>query len=112
METIDRQTLRQWMNEDSEFVLIETLPEENFRKEHIPGAINIPAGDEEFDDKVRAAVPDKERPVVVYCANTECPASPKAGRRMEELGYTRVYDYEAGKADWKAADLELERRAA
>lgn len=112
METIDRQQLKKWMDEKRDFVLIEALPEENFRKEHLPGAINIPVKDERFEDKIRESVPDTEKPVVVYCANTDCPASPEAGRKMEAMGYSKVFDYEAGKEDWKQAELELERRAA
>lgn len=44
--------------------LVEALPEEEYREGHLPGAISLPlkqltAG--------RAAVLDRERPVVVYC---------------------------------------------
>ena len=31
--------------------------------------------------------------------------SPRAAARLESLGFTRVYDYEAGKSDWLAAAL-------
>jgi hypothetical protein len=44
----------------------------------------------------------------VYCYDTDCDASPKAARRMEDLGYQTVYDYEAGKVDWKEAGLPVE----
>ena len=39
----------------------------------------------------------------------DCPASPKAGQRMEELGYQNVFDYEAGKQDWQEAGLPIEK---
>lgn len=112
MHTIDRDKLKRWLDSGRDFTLIEVLPEESFRKEHLPGAINIPVADDDFGQRVREAVPDKDETVVVYCANTECPASPRAARKMEEMGYTDVHDYEAGKEDWKEAELELERRAA
>ena len=38
--------------------------------------------------------------------------SPRAAARLESLGFTKVYDYEAGKADWLAAALPSEGRAA
>ena len=50
----------------------------------------------------------KSRTVIVYCLNAECDASPKAVRRMEKLGYKNVFDYEAGKVDWKEAGLPVE----
>jgi 3-mercaptopyruvate sulfurtransferase SseA len=34
--------------------------------------------------------------------------SPRAACRLEALGFTRVYDYVDGIADWKAAGLPLE----
>ena len=37
--------------------------------------------------------------------------SPRAACRLEALGFENVYDYELGKADWKAAGLPLEGTA-
>lgn len=34
--------------------------------------------------------------------------SPRAASRLESLGFRRVYDYAAGKADWGSAGLPLE----
>ncbi len=34
--------------------------------------------------------------------------SPRAASRLERLGFRRVYDYAAGKADWGSAGLPLE----
>jgi CBS domain-containing protein len=38
--------------------------------------------------------------------------SPRAAWRLEALGFPEVYDYAAGKADWAAAGLPVEGRAA
>ena len=38
--------------------------------------------------------------------------SPRAAARLESLGFTKVYDYEAGKSDWLASPLPTEGRAA
>ena len=38
--------------------------------------------------------------------------SPRAAARLESLGFTKVYDYEAGKADWLATPLPTEGRSA
>src|SRR6266852_2710020 len=37
--------------------------------------------------------------------------SPRAAWRLESIGFTRVYDYVAGKADWGSFGLPLEGRA-
>jgi CBS domain-containing protein len=36
--------------------------------------------------------------------------SPRAAWRLESIGFARVYDYVAGKADWGSAGLQLEGR--
>ncbi len=38
--------------------------------------------------------------------------SPRAAARLETLGFTKVYDYVGGKADWMAAALPTEGRLA
>ena len=38
--------------------------------------------------------------------------SPRAAARLESLGFTQVYDYEAGKSDWLASPLPTEGRTA
>jgi CBS domain-containing protein len=37
--------------------------------------------------------------------------SPRAAARLATLGFTRVYDYAAGKADWGSSNLPLDGRA-
>ena len=38
--------------------------------------------------------------------------SPRAASRLESLGFTKVFDYVAGKADWAVAGLPREGRSA
>ena len=44
--------------------LVEVLPEDEYREEHLPGAISIPL---KRLDAASAAVLDRGRPVIVYC---------------------------------------------
>ena len=44
--------------------LVEVLPEDEYREEHLPGAINIPL--KKLDAETTAQL-DSERAVVVYC---------------------------------------------
>lgn len=87
--------------------LVEVLAPENFQEYHLPEAKNVPL-DERFDERIQEEIPDKSRPVVVYCQDKNCDASPKAAQRMDELGYETVFDYEGGKTDWKSAGLPVE----
>jgi rhodanese-related sulfurtransferase len=106
MQVISREELRGKLDNNASVALIEVLGPDQYEQGHLPGAMNVPIGDQ-FDEAIQQAVPDKDQEVVVYCASQECQASPKAARRMDGLGYQHVHDYEAGKADWKTAGLSL-----
>lgn len=107
MQSIDRETLQQWLDERRELTLVEVLAPEKYREFHLPGAINVPLG-EDFEAKVQEKLQDKHQPIVVYCYDQACTASPKAAEKLDALGYQKVYDYEAGKVDWKEAGLPVE----
>ena len=44
--------------------LVEVLPEEEYREERLPGALNIPL--KQLDSQSVAAL-ERDRPVIVYC---------------------------------------------
>jgi rhodanese-related sulfurtransferase len=59
---IDNARLRELLAQGAQ--LVEVLPEEEYREEHLPAAVNIPL---KRLDAATAATLDRERPVVVYC---------------------------------------------
>lgn len=107
MAAIDREQVKQQTQDDNRATLIEVLDEEHFNHFHLPGANNVPLKDG-FDDAIQQVVPNKSENVIVYCQSRECDASPRAAQRMEKLGYEHVFDYAAGKMDWKQAGLPIE----
>jgi phage shock protein E len=62
---IDRDRAQQLIAEGAQ--LVEVLPAE-YEDEHLPGAINIPL--KQFD-REHAARLDRERPVIVYCYDSQ-----------------------------------------
>ena len=104
MKTLSRDEVRQ---KSDEATVVEVLSEDEFSNFHLPGAINVPLG-QNFEQRIQAAVPNKAQPVIVYCMDTECNASEQAAEKLDQLGYQQVYDYEAGKLDWKQAGLPVE----
>lgn len=103
---ISREELKQKLDTSDDFVLVEALPEKFWNKGHIPGAIKLPH--DQIEVLAPQLLPDKQRDIVVYCANTACANSEIAARTLADLGYTRVFEYEEGKADWEAAGYPLE----
>lgn len=102
MQTITREALKQKLERGDDFALVEVLPPQAYEEYHLPGAINIPLGPS-FDEKVLQTLRDKNQEIVVYCSDENCSASPTAYKRLTDLGYRRVYDYELGKHDWLQA---------
>jgi rhodanese-related sulfurtransferase len=76
------------------------LPRDEFNEKHIRTSINIPVDSDDFAEKVESVAGRKDRKIVVYCANFDCDASPKAAEKLEAAGFDKVYDYEGGTEDW------------
>lgn len=83
------------------FLLVNTLSESDFEKTKIENAVNIPQEDDDFVERVEQQAGGKDQPVVVYCASTECSSSTKAAEKLDNAGFTNVYDFEAGAKGWK-----------
>ncbi len=104
-QTIDRETLKKKLDNNDDFKLIEVLMPKPFNQVHIKGAINIPLNKIAKEASERF---NKDDEIVVYCADTQCKASPAAAEKLETFGFTNVYDYEAGKKDWMDAGYPVE----
>ena len=105
MRDISRRELQSLLAEQP-VRLVEISPPEEFRKFHLPCAINVPA-DHQFDGRIEKTLSDKSQTIVVYSVDADCQAPPRAVRRLMRLGYAHVYHYEAGKVDWQAAGLPI-----
>ncbi len=104
MDTISTEELKKKLDSSENFELVHVLSEREFRKEHIPGSVNIPLG----EIGMRREELDKDEEIIVYCKNFECEASPKAAKKLEKLGFEKVIDYEGGIEDWKAKGHPVE----
>lgn len=104
---ITREELKAKMDRGDDLVLVEALSRDHYESSHLPGAINLPY---EFVDEAEGVLRDKGAEIVVYCMNRDCSASAEEARELEEMGYTRVLHYAAGKQDWIRAGLPVEGR--
>ncbi|MCP9975369.1 rhodanese-like domain-containing protein [Streptomyces somaliensis] len=91
-------------------IVVDTMPTAYYEREHLPGAVNIPGFPYEeaarFTDELAPTVlPDRTKPIVVYCANVPCRNSELVGARLVSLGYTDVRKYREGIEDWVAHGL-------
>ena len=77
--------------ESGECVLVDVRSEEEYKIEHIPGAVNIPHdfGDESFE----AALPDKNQRILLYCDYGGI-SKDTAEHLCKDLGYTNVSEFD------------------
>ena len=85
-------------------LFLDVREREEWDEGHIPGALHIPRG--WLEARVEQAAPDRERPIVAYCASGN--RSAFAARTLEELGYTDVVSLAGGINDWKRHGFPLE----
>jgi adenylyltransferase/sulfurtransferase len=78
-------------------VLLDVRESDEWRQGHLEGALPLPRGFLEI--KVESAIPDKNSPVIAYCAGGT--RSLLAAKVMKEMGYQNVSSMAGGYGAWK-----------
>ena len=62
---ISRDELKAKIDRGDQFTLVEALSVDDYRKAHLPGAINVPW--DKVSELAPSRLPDKDADIVVYC---------------------------------------------
>ena len=89
---IDCEKLKRMQSLHVNFLLFDTRESESYSKDHIKGALNIPA--KEFLEKFPKMVPGKDMPVVLY--DTDGKTITDLVRKTEKFGYLNIVILEGG----------------
>ncbi len=89
---------------DEEILFLDVREAAEWDEGHLPGAVHIPRGS--LESRAEGLLPDRSRPVVVYCAGGN--RSAFAAKSLEELGYEDVASLAGGFADWKRNGFPFE----
>jgi len=117
-KVITTQEFKVWLDQKKEMLIVDTMPPDNFKKQHIPGAVNFEIQRHpeltEMSDKMKADFekllgPDKNRTIVFYCGFTDCERSHNAGMWAIKLGYKNVYRQPGGITGWLEAGYPVEK---
>ena len=87
--------------------VVDALPATPYGQRHLPDAINVVQ--EDSDEHIAGALPDKDAAIVTYSSDAACTRGPALSARLEALGYTSVRIYREGIADWVGAGLPVDR---
>jgi rhodanese-related sulfurtransferase len=117
-KVVTTEELKGWLDQKRNMLIVDTMPyEASFKKQHIPGAVNMEFPIPEMtklDDKTKLALekllgPDKGRLIVFYCGFVKCTRSHNGAMWTVRLGYKNVYRHPGGIKAWDEADYPVEK---
>src|SRR5947209_1020806 len=86
------------------FLLVDVREDNEWAKDHLPGAVHLGKGIIERDIEQR--VPDAGAEIVLYCGGGF--RSALAADNLQKMGYRNVYSMDGGIRDWRDKQLPLE----
>jgi len=85
-------------------LFLDVRTEKEYKKGHIPGAMNIPRGLLEF--RIAKMIPDRNASIVVYCRSGA--RSSLATYTLVRMGYRNVKNMDGGWRAWAKAGYPVE----
>ena len=83
--------------------VVDVRAADDYKKEHVPGAVNIPKTDWDHPNGLK-----KDKANVLYCYSQVCHLAASAALKFAGMGYP-VMELEGGFDEWKGHDLEIEK---
>jgi rhodanese-related sulfurtransferase len=93
------------LDHGDKFALIDVREDNEFVKDHLPGAVHMGKGIIERD--IEAKYPDTATPLVLYCGGGF--RSAMAADNLQKMGYTNVISMDGGIRDWREKGYPLEK---
>lgn len=103
-ETIDVDAFQKKQAELKDVQLLDVRTPDEYNEGHLKGALNIDWRGTDFADQV--AKLDKNKPVMVYCLGGG--RSSAAAEKMQEMGFTTIYNMEGGFMKWTNANKPVD----
>ncbi|MCL9684356.1 rhodanese-like domain-containing protein [Legionella maioricensis] len=105
IKEITPQALKDKMDQQEPFALIDVREDNEWPTGHIPTAIHMSKGIIERD--IEKAIPDNHTPIVVYCSGGfRCAL---VADSLQQMGYSQVYSLESGLRGWLDAGYEIKK---
>src|SRR5207253_713005 len=98
IKEVSPQEVRDKLNPENGFTLLDVREGDEWEQGHLNKAIFLPRGFLEV--KADKMLPNKQAPIVVYCAGGA--RSALATKTLQDLGYSKVFSMAGGYGQWKA----------
>ena len=102
----DVDEVKERLDRDDKFLLVDVREESEFAKDHLPGAIHLGKGVIERDIENR--VPDLNTPMVLYCGGGF--RSAMAADNLQKMGYTNVISMDGGVRGWREKNFPMTKK--
>lgn len=103
VEPLELEELNDIIRRREPVTLLDVREGDEWRAGHVPGAIHIPRAYLEL--QVDDALPDKDAPIIIYCAGGN--RSALAARTLREMGYTNLRSLTRGFSGWRDGGFDV-----
>ena len=93
----------------ADLIIIDNRTIGDYDAGHIEGAQHLLDSDMADESVLTKLVKSKDAPVLFYCNGVKCGRAANASAKAVSWGYTKVYYYAFGLAEWKERGLPLRR---
>lgn len=105
--TVSAEQLLDLFQNHDDLVIIDARGEADYDKGHIPDVIRIKNTDITAEN-LASNIVSKDTPVCFYCNGTTCDRSADAVAKAKAEGYTNLYWFRGGIAEWKEKNFPIE----
>jgi molybdopterin/thiamine biosynthesis adenylyltransferase/rhodanese-related sulfurtransferase len=103
IEEISSTHARDLLSSDASPLFVDVREPDEWEEGHIPHAIHVPRG--WLEARIEGLVPDKSRPLVIYCSGGS--RSAFAAKALGEMGYEDAVNLAGGFTDWKRNGFDV-----
>ncbi|MRS01920.1 sulfurtransferase [bacterium] len=103
INTLSCKELYQWITEERNFIIIDTLPLEFYQSRHIAGAHNACIFEINFLDQVREITCDTNSCIVLYDSSNRSQGSACAAEKLSALGFNQIFTLSGGIEEWEGS---------
>lgn len=98
IQEINTDTLKQWLDQKKNFVLVDVREDREWMNGHLPNAIHIGKG--VIESKIESLIENPQTTLVLYCGGGY--RSILAAHNISLMGYSKVYSLKGGFRDWSS----------
>lgn len=86
-QVIQIESAEELIDNTKEIIIIDVRDTDEYEKNHIRNAINIPY--DQLEQHIDELMPYQDKPIIIYCQGGK--RSKMAGEKLEQLGFTKIY---------------------